>query len=620
MFSRSQPTKLFTRFDLLLAILAGLLSLSLYARTLVPWPLPGDSGEFQVLAYELGVAHTTGSPVYLLLAHLFQRLVPLGDVAYRVNLFSAFMGGLTIGGVYLAGWLLSGNRWAGLFGALSLAVGFTFWSQALIAEVYTAGAAFLVAVFVLVVTWYHRYVIQPHQSILSEAPRSMQGEVEGCGHNPSATTLRAPSSPSSTPLPLRSESAQDACSVQRARRPIFFAGLIGGLGLGVHGSIGVFALAVGVFLLLNWKRRKEWLFPALGGAVAGVVLYTAVFLVVDLHAPPANIFDAAYGPARSAWGLTKTDLHSPVARIVFLASARQWRTALFVDPLKDVPEHLGGYFSRLPREFFPLTLFLAVLGLVVLLRRDKRLAAFMLVSLLLQWAVYFNYRVGDIYVFYIPTYIFLAILAAVGLGSVLTTSLRGVGFASAKPPRGTKQSQASQEIASHKSLAMTIKRLFLGRWQRLLPAALVLAVTLAGIVPMVNPYRSAIWDSKVPFLGAKEYLVNRGTEGMHRTAVETVRELDRDAIVFTDWNWLYLYYYAAHVEQGRTDLRFIETYPRAEIRGLVRSVPEFVLDNFAGHPIYFSQPVQEITDMSFTLRPVWVGPTRMYKVEYLRKS
>jgi hypothetical protein len=33
--------------DILLAFLAGLLALALYVRTLAPWVLPGDSGEFQ---------------------------------------------------------------------------------------------------------------------------------------------------------------------------------------------------------------------------------------------------------------------------------------------------------------------------------------------------------------------------------------------------------------------------------------------------------------------------------------------------------------------------------------------------------------------------------------------
>src|SRR3982750_140617 len=73
-----------------LALLLGSASLALYVRTLAPFVLGSDSGEFQVLAYQLGIAHTPGYPIYLLLAKLL-TLLPIRDIAYRVNLFSAVM-------------------------------------------------------------------------------------------------------------------------------------------------------------------------------------------------------------------------------------------------------------------------------------------------------------------------------------------------------------------------------------------------------------------------------------------------------------------------------------------------------------------------------------------------
>src|SRR6185436_13243277 len=112
----------------------------------------GDSGEFQTLVYLLGDTHPTGYPVYLLLAKPFTWL-PVADIAYRVNLFSAVAASLAVAGVYLAGRLLVGYRWPALVGALALMVSQTFWSQALIAEVYTAGAAVLVAVLLMLLLW-----------------------------------------------------------------------------------------------------------------------------------------------------------------------------------------------------------------------------------------------------------------------------------------------------------------------------------------------------------------------------------------------------------------------------------------------------------------------------------
>src|SRR5687767_5431470 len=99
---RTTPQHLLTWVDAVLALLAGGLSLALYVRTWVPFPLVGDSAELQVLAYQVGIGHTPGCPVDLLLAKLFPFL-PVRDIAYRVNLFSAFMAAVTVVWVYLTG-------------------------------------------------------------------------------------------------------------------------------------------------------------------------------------------------------------------------------------------------------------------------------------------------------------------------------------------------------------------------------------------------------------------------------------------------------------------------------------------------------------------------------------
>src|SRR6476620_10292283 len=83
-----------TWLDAVLALLLGGASLAMYARTLAPFVLGSDSGEFQVLVYQLGIAHTPGYPIYLVLAKLL-TLLPIRDIAYRVNLFSAVMAGVS---------------------------------------------------------------------------------------------------------------------------------------------------------------------------------------------------------------------------------------------------------------------------------------------------------------------------------------------------------------------------------------------------------------------------------------------------------------------------------------------------------------------------------------------
>ncbi|MEK7277990.1 MAG: DUF2723 domain-containing protein, partial [Chloroflexota bacterium] len=70
--------------------------LFLYTLTLSPDILPADSGEFQIAVPLLGVAHPPGFALYTLLGKLFISLIPYGTPAYRLNLFSAFLGALTL--------------------------------------------------------------------------------------------------------------------------------------------------------------------------------------------------------------------------------------------------------------------------------------------------------------------------------------------------------------------------------------------------------------------------------------------------------------------------------------------------------------------------------------------
>lgn len=119
------------------AIFIGLVLIffALYFATLAPDVLPADSGELQVVAAQLGVAHPPGFPLYVMLAHLITRLLPMLPVAYAVNLFSAMTSALTIGIVFLAGVLITRRWFASLVAAIALGSATTFWSQATTANV-----------------------------------------------------------------------------------------------------------------------------------------------------------------------------------------------------------------------------------------------------------------------------------------------------------------------------------------------------------------------------------------------------------------------------------------------------------------------------------------------------
>ena len=146
----------------LVVVLAGfgvcLAAFVLYVMTLAPGvlyydrPLLMDSAMLQVHAYILGISHPTGYPTYLMITHLLTYL-PFGDVAYRVNLASAVYAAVAVLLVYVAGWLLTRRVVAAAAGALAVAAGPTFWSMAIVAEVYTLNALMILAQIIALLLW-----------------------------------------------------------------------------------------------------------------------------------------------------------------------------------------------------------------------------------------------------------------------------------------------------------------------------------------------------------------------------------------------------------------------------------------------------------------------------------
>lgn len=125
-------------------------TLLLYWATLAPDIIGHDGGEFQFVPYILGLAHQTGYPLYTLLGKLW-TFIPVGNIAYRMNLLSAVFGALTVALVYLAVRQLSGRRWAALVGALSLAVCPAIWKWSTVAGVRSMSAFFAALVIWLVI-------------------------------------------------------------------------------------------------------------------------------------------------------------------------------------------------------------------------------------------------------------------------------------------------------------------------------------------------------------------------------------------------------------------------------------------------------------------------------------
>ena len=123
---------------------AGLVALSLfclYAATAPRTVMMEDDGTFILASYFLGIAHPPGYPLYTLLGKFF-TLLPFGSVAYRVHLLSAAFGALSCAMLWLCARVLLESRLVAHLAAFGLGLSPVFWSQAIIAEVYTLNTLF----------------------------------------------------------------------------------------------------------------------------------------------------------------------------------------------------------------------------------------------------------------------------------------------------------------------------------------------------------------------------------------------------------------------------------------------------------------------------------------------
>lgn len=128
-------------------------TLALYATTLAPTLIWGDSAwlTLSALRGSLSFGHASEHPFYLLLSYLFVRLP--GDPGRSLALESAVFAALAVTLAYRIGRQVGASPLAACVGAGALAVSHGFWMHAVIPEVYTANACFLLAAISLMFDW-----------------------------------------------------------------------------------------------------------------------------------------------------------------------------------------------------------------------------------------------------------------------------------------------------------------------------------------------------------------------------------------------------------------------------------------------------------------------------------
>ena len=128
-------------------------ALALYLVTLSPGVAGGDAGEMQFVPHVLGIAHWTGYPLYTMFGRLWELAIPLGSVAWRMNLLSAVASAAAVALACIAGRRLAGKWAGGLFAALALAVSPLFWNWAIVAGVRSVTVFFALLIITLAMEW-----------------------------------------------------------------------------------------------------------------------------------------------------------------------------------------------------------------------------------------------------------------------------------------------------------------------------------------------------------------------------------------------------------------------------------------------------------------------------------
>jgi len=151
-------------------ILAFTIPFAVYMATLAPSVTFFDSGEFLTATYSLGSAHSPGYPLFLMYAKPFTWL-PFGNIAFRINMATAFSSSLACLSVYLlttrllrderiadeerlAGFAVKA---AGLAAALSFGVTPRLWLQSNHDKPYPILAFITAIIFLLLLKWREDY-------------------------------------------------------------------------------------------------------------------------------------------------------------------------------------------------------------------------------------------------------------------------------------------------------------------------------------------------------------------------------------------------------------------------------------------------------------------------------
>lgn len=312
----------------LLSLLVFAVVLAVYLLSMPKTVVLEDDGYFIMAAWLNGVAHPPGYPLFTAMAHAFTAL-PWGSVAARVHAASAFFGALTCLLVFLIARRLSGSRAASLLGALALSVSGVFWSQAIVAEVYTLNTAFFALFFWLCLLFSGEGV--SGSSTVSPASATRPERIAG-----TMDRLRfvPPTSSSATGSPALNEPG----GLVGSGWLLAAIALLYGLSLANHWPLMILSTpALLVLLASRWRQVLRSLHWLLGLVVLGLTPY--LWMYVNSHDPAGFAFVGSIDGWKELLAYVLRERYAHIDH----QSAATWadKLAYVVLALRSIPEQFG---------------------------------------------------------------------------------------------------------------------------------------------------------------------------------------------------------------------------------------------------------------------------------------
>ncbi|MCX7938507.1 MAG: DUF2723 domain-containing protein [Thermoflexales bacterium] len=330
--------------------------LALYTATLQREVQPADSGEFQIVAHALGIAHPPGYPLFSILAWIFAQ-APLGSLYARTSFLSALASAFTVvfvGSAVQRVIAQRNNAWiasllGGTLAASLLALSTTFWAQAT-----TTNIRSLTALFAALMLWLSaRAATQPHAS-----------------------------------------------------QWVGFA-IVFGLGVGHHPSLAFSGLVIGGFLLAGLLRSRALNARAFATAAIALLLTQAVWIYLPLRDRPGVPF--ATGALSTAQGLINHILARGFAGDMFA----------FATP-DALPDRLALAPGLMRFQFGEGLSWAALLGIFLALLQHLALASTWTLALLVHAFVTLTYRAPQTVEYAMPAWVTLSAVFGIGWGSLMS--------------------------------------------------------------------------------------------------------------------------------------------------------------------------------------------------------